>query len=167
MPSNESIALQQEPGPAVRDDPITFNNVFERLYLDECDDLEETATSVGSPNAWKSSSTLLSEDSVSIEDQGIRILCFFDDLVELRQQVQQLLRDYVAGNSSLTATAMATNAAIALATRMEQDLFETLDLKTTLGKWLSHSLSSSSDQIRRIDVHRTRISTRRQEFESP
>lgn len=57
--------------------------------------------------------------------------------MKLRQQVKDLWRDHIAGRSSLTAAAMATNAAIALANQMEKELFDSIELKEKLGNGAS------------------------------
>lgn len=115
-------------------DVTEIQNLFQHLEVEDCEEADWSLHIPVPPPKAKQAAAQQDKnappdpfyDHVDRRELWIRINCFFNDLHGLRAQVAALWKCYKEGDYDLIAVTMASNAAIAIAGQMEQELLHYL-----------------------------------------
>lgn len=124
------------PSSAQAEPTSVLPNVFAHLDIETCEEIEWSLSFPCPPKKTKQSAKKSKhqkkgslKDVSQFNDVRMRIFCFFTDLHKLREEAMDLWKEYKDGAQQLIPVAMATNAALVLAERMELDLLVFLNLE--------------------------------------
>ena len=137
-------------------DSVALNNLFTHLTLEEPEEpSNEGSAESNAPRApiqtkpIAASTPAASLQSVVVESLTVSTLCLYSDLKGLRGQVQGLWTDYMSGKTDLLSVSIATNAALSLARRWEDEMSSTWPVSKGAAKTL---------EVLQINIDKTELS---------